>query len=90
MARQQADQFLSGEAGRAGHGHANRGFVARWSPSVSFTTCVSSRLRRDVHYGAPERLCAQKNSYTCIIFRLSTENRMQIMTFLCILIHSDV
>ena len=40
MAREQADQFLARKAGRAGHGHADEFLGVRWSPSVSFTTCV--------------------------------------------------
>ena len=79
MAREQADQFLPGEAGRAGHGHTNGLLVG---PLVPFRFSHDLRIHRVyVLYGRSGKLCAQKNSYTCILFHVSTEKRMILMHF---------
>src|SRR6185503_1915301 len=51
--------------------------------AVSFATCVL--IVSVCTLWRTEKICAQKNSYTCILFRLSTEKRMQTM----VLVYTD-
>lgn len=73
VARKQSDQFLPREAGCAGHDDTHEPFVG---PLVPFRFVDYLHIHRHVLYRRQGKLCAQRNTYTCIFLNMSIKNAL--------------